>query len=289
MVEKSVHDVEADFLTFTNATSSTSNRGLLLPMAKTSKAASKRASRRDARDDDTVVVDHPTRNRAVRKSAPSPQEAYRERKPLKCRTKAQSNYLQMLQSKPLVMGLGPAGTGKSYIAAIHACQELDAKRINQIIITRPAVEAEEKLGFLPGEIEEKMAPYFEPIRDIFEEYFGVGAVECMLKNKRIVVKPLAYMRGKTHRDCIVLLDEAQNTTPGQMQLILTRIGENCQMIIDGDTDQVDIQGLSGLVDALTRLEGMEQLGLQIFEENDIVRSGLCKEIVKRYRNSNDKK
>ena len=205
--------------------------------------------------------------------------------PLQCRTKAQTNYLQLIQEKDVIFGVGPAGTGKSYVSTKFAAQQLEARRIAQIIITRPAVSAEEDLGALPGEIEDKFAPYFGPIREILEGHFGKGAVDCMIKNERILIAPMAYLRGRTFNDCIVLLDEAQNTTVGQMQLFLSRAGENCTMVIDGDPEQVDIKEPSGLIDAL-ELFGENTpaaFGIATFDEPDIVRSATCKEVIVRYR------
>lgn len=210
-------------------------------------------------------------------------EEHWEATPLVLQTKAQSNYLQLMESHQLVFGIGPAGVGKSYVAVKYACKLLEERRIRHIVVTRPVVEAEEKLGALPGEIGDKFAPYFAPVREIMNGHFGASNVEGMIKSGRIVTAPLAYMRGRTFKSSFVLLDEAQNVTPKQMLLFLTRIGDNSTVVVDGDLDQMDIPGPSGLRDALTRLNGMEYMAVQHFTDDDIVRSALVREIVKRYR------
>ncbi len=238
---------------------------------------------RRARDLDATIIElHPKgRGRAQQQQH---FEAARS-KPLVCRTKAQTNYLQLLQSHTLIFGLGPAGTGKSYVAIKHACKLLEEHRIAKIVITRPVVEAEERLGALPGEIGDKFAPYFAPVREILVEHFGHSNVEGMMKSKRIITEPLAYMRGRTFNDAFVMLDEAQNVTPRQMKLFLTRIGQDSTVVVDGDLDQVDIPGPSGLHDALHRLRGMEGMAVQHFHEDDVVRSWLCKAVLQRYRST----
>lgn len=204
---------------------------------------------------------------------------------LNCRTEAQVNYHELIKSKSLVFGIGPAGTGKSYVATAQAAMLFRDKCINQIIITRPVV-ATESMGFLPGTEEEKCAPYFEPIRDILEEWLGEAFLEWAIKRKKIRFVPLAFMRGKTFDNAFVILDEAQNSTPKQMKLLLSRIGENCTVVVDGDIDQKDIPGKSGLDDALNRLRDLkEHVGVLEFDEDDIVRSGFAREILKRYRSS----
>lgn len=248
------------------------------------KAAKKRSARDNRRDDDASnVVSINPRQRSSKSLSVSHDGDNGDRRKLVCRNKAQTNYLQKIESNQLVFGVGPAGTGKSFVATMYAAQQLEAKRIRRFIVCRPAVEAGESLGFLPGEIEDKWAPYFRPIRDILVRYFGQNAVDCMLKNGSIEMAPIAYLRGQTFEDAIVLLDEAQNCTVGQMKLFLTRIGEHCTVIVDGDTDQVDIKEASGLQDAIQRFDGMDNCAIQEFNEDDIVRSGLVRDIIKRYR------
>ena len=204
-------------------------------------------------------------------------------KKLEARTEAQAHYLIAMDSKQLTFGVGPAGTGKTYCCTRIGAQLLKDKKIQKLIVTRPAVEAGQGLGFLPGTIHEKFAPYFAPFRAVLDEVFGASHVDYLIKNGDIEIQPLEYIRGLTFDNCFVILDEAQNTTPGQMKLFLSRIGEYSTVVINGDTSQKDIQGLSGLEDAMNRLDGLRQVGIVEFTEDDIVRSGLCKEIIKRYR------
>lgn len=202
--------------------------------------------------------------------------------PILPRNYAQSAYIEAIRTQDIVFAMGPAGTGKSYIATAYAAEQLYYKKIDKFIITRPAVEAEETLGFLPGEIEDKYAPYLYPIKDILEKLLGKSYVEYCLKVGYIEAVPIAYMRGRTFENAICLIDEAQNCTPGQMKLILSRIGENCKFIIDGDITQKDIKGDSGLEDAVHRLEGIHGVEVVRFLTSDIVRSGLCKKIIQAY-------
>jgi|694.fasta_scaffold00131_36 phosphate starvation-inducible PhoH-like protein len=197
-------------------------------------------------------------------------------------TNTQHRYLNSIKHNILTFGVGVAGTGKSYVALSYAAEQLKAKRISKIIITRPIVEAGEKLGHLPGELEEKIAPYFDPIISILNKRLGQSFTEYLIKRKIIEAKPLAYLRGSTFEDAIVILDEAQNTTPAQMKMFLTRIGENCKVIIDGDVVQSDIKGESGLADALTRLKSVNNVGWVNFTIDDVVRSGICKDILIAY-------
>lgn len=202
--------------------------------------------------------------------------------PIRARNFAQEQYLDSLRRNDITFAVGPAGTGKSYIGAAFAAEQLYYKKIDKLVITRPAVEAEESLGFLPGELEEKYAPYLAPIRDILDRLLGKSFVEYCLKVGYIEPVPIAYMRGRTFENAIVLIDEAQNCTPNQMKLILSRIGENCKYIIDGDITQKDIKGDSGLEDAMRRLAGIDDIEVINFFNADIVRSGLCKKIVQAY-------
>ena len=207
---------------------------------------------------------------------------------LECKSEAQYNYLQLMQSKTLTIGDGPAGTGKTFVCTKWACEELADSRIRKIIVTRPAVEAcGEKLGFLPGELLEKFAPWFEPFRRIMIAEFGQSHMENLMKRGRIEVAPMGHLRGLTFDNAIVILDEAQNTTPAQMKLFLTRIGENCRVVVNGDTDQKDIPGRSGLEDIIERLDGMEGVGRLQFTEDDVVRSGFVRDLLKRYRKFDD--
>lgn len=205
-------------------------------------------------------------------------------KRLEAKTEAQGHYMIAIEGNQLTFGVGPAGTGKTYIATRIGAQLLKDKKIQRLIVTRPAIEAGEGLGFLPGTIHEKFAPYFAPFRAVLDEVFGAAHVDYLIKDGQIEIQPLEYIRGLTFDNCFVILDEAQNTTCGQMKLFLSRIGEYSNVVINGDITQKDIEGKSGLEDALDRLEGLRGVEICEFDEDDIVRSGLCKEIIKRYRN-----
>lgn len=207
----------------------------------------------------------------------------RSNQPLQARTPAQQTYINAINNNALTFGIGPAGTGKSYCAGALAARALESGAVERIIITRPAVEAGESLGFLPGALDEKFAVYIDAFRDILNERLGSGTVDYCLRHGRIVAAPLAYMRGKTfdHRT-FVILDEAQNTTIEQMKMFLTRIGEECKVVINGDIRQSDIRGKSGLADAVERLTGVNNVYIHEFERADIVRSGLVREIIELY-------
>jgi len=205
---------------------------------------------------------------------------FRDVKPLNY---IQAEYLRAIYENSIIFGIGSAGTGKTYIAATYAAGELFHRRIRKIILTRPNIETGRGLGFLPGTLEEKYAPYLEPFNEIFNRSLGKGFYEYALKNKDIEPKPLGFMRGTTFDDCIVLLDEAQNATCDEMKMILSRIGKNCKIIISGDQDQSDITN-SGLEDAAKRLERIEGIEVVRFMDSDIVRSKLCKDIIMAYRN-----
>jgi phosphate starvation-inducible PhoH-like protein len=208
----------------------------------------------------------------------------RNTEPLTAKTPNQKKYIAALRTSPLTFGIGPAGCGKTYIAGAIAAQMLENKTVEKIIITRPAVEAGESLGFLPGELEEKYEPFIAPFRAVLDERLGKGATDYLFKTGRIVAAPLAYMRGATYKNAVVILDEAQNTTPRQMKLFLSRMGENCHVIVDGDPSQSDISGTSGLTDAVVRLSFIPTVKVVEFGHRDIVRSGLVQEIVMSYEN-----
>ena len=211
--------------------------------------------------------------------------ANRDDRPFEPKTKAQGAYRLSMDSNTLTFGVGPAGTGKTYVAVAVACEAFLAGEIDKMIFTRPVIEAGERLGFLPGEKEDKTAPAFAPIRIELEKRLGKGPVEAMIKSEKIVFIPLAYMRGHSFNKAFVVLDEAQNTTVGQMHLLLTRIGENTRVVIDGDLKQCDLPNFtpSGLADAMKRLSGKPDVGVVQFEVDDIVRSGFCRMIIEAYR------
>jgi phosphate starvation-inducible protein PhoH and related proteins len=204
-------------------------------------------------------------------------------KPLEAKTEAQAHYMLNIDSNNLTFGVGPAGTGKTYICTRMGAKLLDEKRIERLVVTRPAVEAGGGLGFLPGDINEKFAPYFAPFRDVLEDCFGKSQVEYMIKSGTIDIQPLEYIRGLTFDNAFVILDEAQNTTPTQMKLFLSRIGNHSRVVVNGDITQKDIPGPSGLTDAMARLRELRGVGFVEFDEEDIVRSGICKDIMLRYR------
>ena len=195
----------------------------------------------------------------------------------------QGEYLEAIKHNDIIFGIGSAGTGKTFIAASYAASELFHKRIGKIILTRPNVETGRGLGFLPGTLEEKYAPYLLPFDSIFNKALGKGFYEYALKNKDIEPTPLGFLRGTTFENCIVLIDEAQNCTKEEMKMMLSRIGKNCKMIFSGDTEQSDILN-SGLEDAVDRLDGISGIEIIEFLDEDIVRSKMCKEIIRAYRN-----
>lgn len=202
--------------------------------------------------------------------------------PLVAQTEAQAKYINAIKTFTLIFGVGPAGTGKTYISGALAAQALSEGKVEKIIITRPVVEAGESLGFLPGTITEKYEPYLQPLRAVFYERLGKGATEYFLKGKTIEPMPLAYMRGITFKDAFVILDEAQNVSPSQMKMFLTRIGHNCTVVINGDPEQIDIQGPSGLIDAARRIGFIPAVKIVTFGTEDVVRSGLVQEILEAY-------
>ena len=245
------------------------------------KSATQKRSTRSSRKrgpDSSIVVDINSRSSFLESYPPSPKAA----PPLEAKNKSQSQYIAGIKSHKLSFGVGPAGTGKSYCAGAIAAEELEARRIEKIIITRPAIEAGENMGFLPGDLQEKFDPYFDAFRDCLNERLGKGVVECGLKNGRIVVSPMAYLRGKTFNNAFVVLDEAQNCTCSQLKMFLTRIGENCRVVVNGDIRQSDIGHASGLQDAIDRLSSLHSIYVHEFEHDDIVRSGMVKDILLRY-------
>lgn len=196
---------------------------------------------------------------------------------------AQQRYINAINQYCLTFGLGPAGTGKSYCAGALAAEALESGCIERIILTRPAVEAGETLGFLPGDVNEKFGVYIDAFRDILNDRLGAGTVDYCIRHGRIVAAPLAFMRGKTfNQNTFVILDEAQNTTPTQMKMFLTRIGEDCKVVVNGDIAQSDIRGANGLSDAVDKLYDVGSVYVHHFEREDIVRSGLVREIIERY-------
>lgn len=204
---------------------------------------------------------------------------FRDVKPLNF---IQGEYLEAIKNNEIIFGIGSAGTGKTFVAASYAAGELFHRRIEKIILTRPNVETGRGLGFLPGELDEKYAPYLDPFDQVFKRSLGAGFYEYALKSKTIEPKPLGFMRGASFENSIILVDEVQNMTKTEFKMLLSRIGRNCKVILSGDPDQTDIQD-SGLKDAVQRLEGIQGIEIVRFLDEDIVRSKMCKQIIMAYR------
>ncbi len=192
--------------------------------------------------------------------------------------------MEALANHEMVFGVGPAGTGKTYLAVAQAVAMLQAGKVDRIVLSRPAVEAGERLGFLPGDLKEKIDPYLRPLYDALNDMMGADQVIRRMANGEIEIAPLAFMRGRTLSHCYAILDEAQNTTPMQMKMFLTRLGEGSRMIVNGDVSQVDLPNgqRSGLVDALEILRDVPEIGLIEFDSSDVVRHALVGKIVHAY-------
>jgi phosphate starvation-inducible protein PhoH and related proteins len=196
----------------------------------------------------------------------------------------QRRYLEAIEQNDIVFGVGPAGTGKTYLAMAQAVSFLLAKKVSRIILARPAVEAGEKLGFLPGDLQEKVNPYLRPLYDALYDMMEVDRVERLLERGTVEIAPLAFMRGRTLNDSFVILDEAQNTTPEQMKMFLTRLGFGSKAVVTGDITQIDLPNArtSGLVEALKVVSQVEGIAFVYFDEKDVVRHRLVQQIVKAY-------
>ncbi|MCL1881476.1 MAG: PhoH family protein [Oscillospiraceae bacterium] len=205
-------------------------------------------------------------------------------KPIRTKTVGQKRYVDKISKNTIVFGVGPAGTGKTYLAVAKAVKAFKAKEVQRIILTRPAVEAGENLGFLPGDLQDKIDPYLRPLNDALYAFLGAEAFEKCRERGIIEIAPLAYMRGRTLDDSFVILDEAQNTTPEQMKMFLTRLGFNSKMVITGDITQIDLpdKKKSGLIEAISVVEGIEDTAVCHFSHKDVVRHKLVQEIVKAY-------
>lgn len=205
-------------------------------------------------------------------------------RPVKPKTLGQEKYVEAIKEKTIVFGIGPAGTGKTYLAVAMAVNAFRAKEINRIILTRPAVEAGEKLGFLPGDLQQKVDPYLRPLYDALFDMLGAENFQRYQERGNIEVAPLAYMRGRTLDDSFIILDEAQNTTPEQMKMFLTRLGFNSKMVVTGDVTQIDLPDgkRSGLVEASKILKDVEDVKTIRFSEKDVVRHKLVQDIIKAY-------
>ena len=200
------------------------------------------------------------------------------------RTAGQAAYFKLLRDHEVVFGLGPAGTGKTYMAVAWAVDFLKRRQVERIILSRPAVEAGERLGFLPGDMKEKVDPYLRPLYDALYDMMPSDKVDRMIANGEIEIAPLAFMRGRTLFNAFVIIDEAQNTTPVQMKMVLTRLGEDSRMAITGDLSQIDLPSgqLSGLSDAVNRLDGVKGIGITRLSGEDVVRHPVVARILKAY-------
>ena len=200
------------------------------------------------------------------------------------RTDGQTKLFKEILDKEVLFVIGPAGTGKTFIAVSHAVSMLTSGLINKIIISRPAVEAGEKLGFLPGDLKEKIDPYLRPIYDSFDENLPRDKVLKLIENQKIEIAPIAYLRGRTLSNSYIILDEAQNTSPIQMKMFLTRLGENSRMVVTGDITQIDLnpKDKSGLTDAISNLKKIKDISFVYLTEKDVVRHPLVRKIVKAY-------
>ena len=205
-------------------------------------------------------------------------------KPIKPKTVGQQNYIEKIKKNTIVFGVGPAGTGKTFLAVAMAVTALKQKQISRIVLTRPAVEAGEKLGFLPGDLQSKIDPYLRPLYDALGEMLGNESFQKHLEKGTIEIAPLAYMRGRTLDDAFIILDEAQNTTPEQMKMFLTRLGNNSKAIVTGDVTQIDLPYIkkSGLIEAIEILDDIDGISIFRFTHKDVVRHPLVQKIILAY-------
>lgn len=208
-------------------------------------------------------------------------------RPVRPKTLGQKAYLKAIRDHSITFGVGPAGTGKTYLAVAMAVKAFKSKDVSRIILTRPAVEAGEKLGFLPGDLQAKVDPYLRPLYDGLFDMLGPETFQRLLEKQSIEIAPLAYMRGRTLDDAFIILDEAQNTSPEQMKMFLTRMGNGSKVVVTGDVTQIDLpdKARSGLVDALQVLRDIDGIAQIVFSEKDVVRHRLVQEIVRAYDNA----
>jgi len=208
------------------------------------------------------------------------------RKTVIARSEKQSAYIKALKENDIIMSLGPAGTGKSFLAVSVGVTMLMEKKIDRVILSRPAVEAGEKLGFLPGDMKEKVDPYLRPLYDALYELFGADKIEKKIESGEIEIAPLAFMRGRTLKNCFAILDEAQNATETQIKMFLTRIGENSKLVVNGDPTQIDLinKTQSGLIKSKNLLKNIDEIKILEFDHNDVVRHPLVSKIIRAYQN-----
>ena len=205
-------------------------------------------------------------------------------RPVRPKTLGQKQYVEAILKNAVTFGVGPAGTGKTYLAVAMAVKAFKARQVSRIILTRPAVEAGEKLGFLPGDLQNKVDPYLRPLYDALFDMLGAETYQKLLEKQLIEVAPLAYMRGRTLDDAFIILDEAQNTSPEQMKMFLPRMGTGSKVVVTGDVTQIDLpdKARSGLVDALQVLKNVQGIAMMFFSEKDVVRPRLVQEIIRAY-------
>ena len=205
-------------------------------------------------------------------------------RPVRPKTLGQKQYVEAILKNAVTFGVGPARTGKTYLAVAMAVKAFKARQVSRIILTRPAVEAGEKLGFLPGDLQNKVDPYLRPLYDALFDMLGAETYQKLLEKQLIEVAPLAYMRGRTLDDAFIILDEAQNTSPEQMKMFLTRMGTGSKVVVTGDVTQIDLpdKARSGLVDALQVLKNVQGIAMMFFSEKDVVRHRLVQEIIRAY-------
>tara|TARA_B100001769_G_C22062787_1_gene571713 strand:- start:289 stop:1293 length:1005 start_codon:yes stop_codon:yes gene_type:complete len=213
------------------------------------------------------------------------------RKSVIARSKKQSDYIKALKEKDIIMALGPAGTGKSFLAVSVAITMLMEKKVERVILSRPAVEAGEKLGFLPGDMKEKVDPYLKPLYDALYDLFGFEKIEKKIESGEIEIAPLAFMRGRTLKNSYAILDEAQNATVTQIKMFLTRIGENSKLVVNGDPSQIDLlnKSHSGLVKSKNILNKIKEIEIVEFDHKDVVRHPLVSKIIQAYKKNFDDK
>ncbi len=256
------------------------NRGLtveqirlgLVELARTGNAPSVKSAKGES-----SVYDDP-------ENAPNNIGFHTKRPDLRPRTDHQAQYIKQMQTYDITFGVGPAGTGKTFLAVACAVDALERDQVKRILLTRPTVEAGERLGFLPGDLSQKIDPYLRPLYDALYDLLGFDKVQRMFERNQIEIAPLAFMRGRTLNQSFIILDEAQNTTPEQMKMFLTRLGFGTKAVITGDVTQVDLRHgtLSGLIDARNVLHGVRDIGFTIFQANDVVRHPLVQSIVTAY-------
>ena len=207
------------------------------------------------------------------------------------KSKKQKEYVKALKTSQIIMSLGPAGTGKTYLAVAVALSMLLEKKVERIILSRPAVEAGERLGFLPGDMKEKIDPYLRPLYDSLHDIFDYDKIQKKIEYGEIEIAPLAFMRGRTLKNCFAILDEAQNATQIQIKMFLTRIGENSKLVVNGDPSQIDLpnENQSGLVQSQNILKGIKEISIINFDQNDVIRHPLVTKIVEAYKKNTDDK